>query len=129
MKKIAGTIMVVSALFIALSLHAQGIDGVVNGLKKGNAAQVTENAGDSFSLTLLDKSGNYKNAQAQQLLKDFFGKNTVKAFDLKHKGNSPNGQYAIGTLATTGGSYRVNIFMKKDNRKEVIKELRIQLIE
>lgn len=129
MKKITGIVMVALGLFIVSSLHAQSIDGVVNGLKGGNAAQITENAGDSFSLTLLDKSNNYTKAQAQQLIKDFFGKNAVKGFDLKHKGNSPNGQYAIGTLSTSGGSYRVNIFMKKDDGKEVIKELRIQLIE
>jgi len=129
MKKLTGIILVGVGLFISSALYAQSIDGVVKGLKNGNAAQITENAGDSFSLTLLDSSNNYKKEQALTLLKSFFGKNAVKSFDLKHKGNSPRGQYAIGTLTTSGGSYRVNIFMKKDEGKEVIKELRIQLIE
>lgn len=129
MKKLFSILLVISAIFITSSLYAQSIDGVVAGLKKGDAAQIAGNAGDNFSLTMLDKSNNYSKDQAQQIIKDFFGKNTVKGFDVKHKGSSPNGQYAIGTLSTSGGNYRVNIFMKKEGSKEVIKELRFQLIE
>ena len=129
MKKLMVVVMVLASVFIASALKAQSLDGVVTGIKKGNATQVTDNASESFSLTIMDKSGNYKKADAQKAITDFFTKNTVKGFDVKHKGNSPNGQYAIGTLTTSGGNYRVNIFMKKDGDKEIIKELRFQLLE
>lgn len=129
MKKILNVLLVITTLLISSWVHAQSIEGVVAGLKKGDVAQIVSNAGSSFSLTMVDKSNNYSKDQAQQIIKDFFGKNTVKGFDVKHKGSSPNGQYAIGTLATSGGNYRVNIFMKKEGSKEVIKELRFQLIE
>lgn len=129
MKKLLGIFTMAGMLFLASSLHAQSIDGIVDGLKKGDAVQITNNAGDNFSLTMLDKSNNYSKSQAQQIIKDFFSKNSVKSFELKHKGNSPNGQYAIGTLSTSGGNYRVNVFMKKSGNTEVIKELRFQLIE
>ena len=129
MKKLISVVFVALSFFIHTALKAQSIDGVVTGIKKGNATQITDNAGDSFSLTIMDKSNNYSKADAAKVIKDFFGKNVVKSFDVKHKGNSPNGQYAIGTLTTSAGNYRVNIFMKKENNKEVIKELRFQLIE
>ena len=129
MKKLLVGLLFVSAIGITSSLYGQSIDGVVKGLKNGDATQITDNAGENFSLTMLDKSNNYSKKQAQQIIKDFFSKNEVKGFDVKHKGNSPNGQYAIGTLSTAAGNYRINIFMKKEGSKEVIKELRFQLIE
>ncbi|TXI32270.1 MAG: DUF4783 domain-containing protein [Niabella sp.] len=129
MKKILSLVGIFAAVFLATSLNAQSIDGVFTGLKNGNAVQVAGNAGDNFSLTILDKGDNYSKQQGQQILKDFFTKNVVKGFEVKHKGNSPSGQYAIGTLTTSNGNYRINIFMKKDGSKEVIKELRFQLIE
>ncbi|MFT4095275.1 MAG: DUF4783 domain-containing protein [Niabella sp.] len=129
MKSLLSILFFIVGVFTSSLVFAQSIDGVVNGLKNGNATQITDNAGDNFSLTVLDKSNSYSKVQAQQIIKDFFSKNAVKGFDLKHKGNSPNGQYAIGTLSTSGGNYRVNIFMKKEGAKEVIKELRFQLIE
>ncbi len=129
MKKFIAVVFVAASLFIASALYAQSIDGVVTGIKNGNAGQITDNAGESFSLTIMDKSNNYSKSEAQQAIKDFFSKNPVKGFEVKHKGNSPKGQYAIGTLSTSGGNFRVNIFMKKEGSKEVIKELRFQLIE
>lgn len=130
MKKILGIVFVAASIFLASQLRAQSIDGVVSGIKASNVIQITENAGDAFSLTLLDKSSNYNKADAQKALKDFFAKNVVKGFEIKHKGSSPNGQYAIGTLNTGNGNYRVNIFMKKEeDGKELIKELRFQLLE
>ncbi|MCD2423436.1 DUF4783 domain-containing protein [Niabella pedocola] len=110
-------------------LHAQSVDGVITSLKTGNAAQLVANVGENMELKIADKSNTYSKSQAEQALKDFFGKNAVKGFELKHKGSSPNGNYAIGTLQTAGGNYRVNIFMRKEKSGEVIKELRFQLIE
>lgn len=129
MKKLIGVVFVAAFIFISSSLYAQNIDGVMAGIKKGDAAQITGNAGQSFSLTIMDKSNNLSKPEAQTALRNFFAKNAVKSFEVKHKGNSPKGQYAIGTLTTSEGNFRVNIFMKKEGSKEVIKELRFQLIE
>lgn len=129
MKQLIGFVFAAAFIMMSSGLHAQNIDGVMAGIKKGDAAHITNNAGQSFSLTIMDKSNNLSKAEAQTALKNFFAKNAVKGFEMKHKGNSPKGQYAIGTLATSGGNFRVNIFMKKEGSKEVIKELRFQLIE
>lgn len=117
------------AVLSVTALHAQSLDGVISGLKSGNAAQVAGNVGSSMEFTIADKTSTYNKVNAEKALKDFFGKNTAKGFELKHKGSAPNGNYAIGTLQTSGGSYRVNIFMRKEKSGEVIKELRFQLIE
>lgn len=129
MKRFLSLLLVSGLLFFTFAVNAQNIDGVISGIKTGNATAISNNSGSNILLTILDKSNTYSKAQAQQILRDFFAKNTVKDFELKHKGDSPNGRYAIGTLTTANGNYRVNIFMKNEDSKEVIKELRFQLIE
>lgn len=129
MKKSLALILLSLSFWGLIQLNAQNIDGVINGLKSGNAAAITANAPTNMLLTIADKSDTYSSTKAQQQLKDFFGKNAPKGFEVKHKGKSPNGNYAIGTLTTANGNYRVNIFMKNEDGKEVIKELRFQLIE
>lgn len=129
MKKSLALLVLSLSFWGFVQLNAQNIDGVINGLKSGNAATIAANAPANMLLTIADKSDTYSSVRAREVLKDFFSKNAPKGFDLKHKGRSPNGNYAIGTLATANGNYRVNIFMKNEGGKEVIKELRFQLIE
>lgn len=128
MKKILLSLMVLLAVS-AGALRAQSIDSVMNGLKMGNAVAVANNIADNLLLNVLDKSDNFNKSQALQQLKAFFAANSVKAFDVRHKGDSPTGRYAIGTLTTAQGNYRVSIFMKNEKGKESLKELRFQLIE
>ena len=129
MKKILLMLLAFTGLILANNVHAQNIDAVIAGLKAGDTDKISKNIGDNVVLNIAEKSNTYSTAQAVQVLKDFFTKSTVKGFEIKHKGVSPNGNYGIGTLTTKTGNYRVNIFMKKDGNIEVIKELRFQLIE
>lgn len=129
MKKILQFSLFIICVWAFNTTHAQGLENVFTALKTGNATSIMQNAGANTLLTIEDKSGTYNKPQVQQLVKDFFSRVAVKGFELKHKGNSPIGRYAIGTLQTATGNYRVNIFMKKEDGAEVIKELRFQLIE
>jgi len=116
---------------VSLSSFAQkgAIDQVIGALKSGNTTELSKYFDESVELTLPVKSDNYSKAQAQLVLKDFFTNNTVKGFELKHKGDSPGGQYCIGTLETSSGSFRAHVFMKTKGNKDVVKELRFQSIE
>ena len=84
---------------------------------------------DNVELTLPDKSDSYSKAQAALIIRDFFSNNGVKGFELKHKGDSPGGQFCVGTLQTGTGNFRTNLFMRVKNGKEVVKEIRFQAIE
>ena len=123
-----------SILFLfAVSLSSFGqkgnIDQVVGALRSGNISELSKYFDENVELTLPVKSDNYSKAQAQLVLKDFFTNNTVKGFELKHKGDSSGGQYCIGTLETSSGSFRAHVFMKAKGNKDVVKELRFQSIE
>ncbi|HMU45483.1 MAG TPA: DUF4783 domain-containing protein [Chitinophagaceae bacterium] len=120
-----GTIVVFSSFFTQNS----NIDEVIGALRSGNATELSRYFDDNVELTLPEKSDSYSKAQAQLIIKDFFGNNGVRGFDLKHKGDSPGGHFCIGTLQTGAGNFRTNVFMKSKNGKEVVKEIRFQSIE
>ena len=118
-------------LLVSLSSSAQSgnIDGVIGALRTGNASGLARYFDDNVELSLPVKSDSYSKAQAQVILKDFFANNGVKTFELKHKGESPGGNYCIGTLQTKSGNFRAHVFMKTKGNKEVLKEIRFQSIE
>jgi hypothetical protein len=105
------------------------IDDVIKALKSGNAGQLGGYFDDNIELSLPDKSESYSKAQAQLIIKDFFNNNGVKGFELKHKGDGPNGHFCIGTLQTNNGNFRTNIVMRLKGGREVVKEIRFQAIE
>ena len=129
MKKIFTSFLVSSAILLSSYTLQIGIDEVIGALRSGNAGELAKYFDENVELTLPDKSDNYSKAQALVIVKDFFGNNEVKGFDLKHKGESPGGHFAIGTLQTKVGNFRTNVFMKTKGNKEVVTLIRFQTIE
>ncbi|MBI3137102.1 MAG: DUF4783 domain-containing protein [Sphingobacteriales bacterium] len=129
MKQIFTSLLLGTVLLLSSFKAQEGIDEVLNALRSGNAAELAKHFDDTVELTLPDKSDSYSKAQAQLIVKDFFSNNGVKGFELKHKGTSPGGNFAIGTLQTSAGNFRTNIFMRTRNGKELVKEIRFQSID
>jgi len=129
MKAIVTSFLVSSLLVLSSFAQSSNIDGVISALRSGNAAGLAKYFDDNVELSLPVKSDSYSKAQALVILKDFFANNGVKNFELKHKGDSPGGNYCIGTLQTKSGNFRAHVFMKTKGGKEVLKEIRFQSIE
>lgn len=129
MKRLFTTLLLGSVLLLSSFRDQSVIDEVIGALRTGSSNQLSTYFDENVELTLPDKSDSYSRAQAQLIVKDFFGNNGVKGFELKHKGDSPGGHFCIGTLQTNAGNFRTNVFMKTKNGKEVVKEIRFQSIE
>jgi hypothetical protein len=129
MKSFLTSFMAVTMLVMSSFAQPATIDDVIGALRSGDADGLSKYFDDNVELTLPVKSDSYSKAQAQVILKDFFGNNSVKGFELKHKGDSPGGHYCIGTLQTKSGNFRASVFMKAKGNKEVVKEIRLQSIE
>ena len=129
MKSILTSLLVASMVVMSSFAQPGTIDEVISALRSGNATELSKYFGENVELTLPVKSDSYSKAQAQVILKDFFVNNNVKGFELKHKGDSPGGNYAIGTLQTKSGNFRAHVFMTSKGNKEVVKEIRFQSIE
>ena len=129
MKSLLSSILVVATVMMSSFAQPNTIDDVIGAIRSGDADELSKYFDDNVELTLPVKSDSYSKAQAQIILKDFFGNNGVKGFELKHKGDSPGGHYCIGTLQTRSGSFRAHVFMKAKGSKEVVKEIRFTSIE
>ena len=129
MKRLLSTLLLGSILLLSSFSYQNGMDEVIGALRTGNSSQLSGYFDENVELTLPDKSDSYSKAQAQLIIKDFFWNNGVKGFELKHKGDSPSGHFCIGTLQTSAGNFRTNVFMKIKNGKEVVKEIRFQSID
>lgn len=129
MKTFLNTLLVGSFILLSSFIQQGSIDEVIVALRSGNATDLSKYFDDNIELTLPDKSDSYSKAQAQLIVKDFFKNNGVKGFELKHKGDAPDGHFCIGTLQTNVGNFRTNVFMKMKNNKEMIREIRFQAIE
>ena len=94
-------------------------------LKTGNTNALLQFCSSNVELIFDEKEGVYSKSQASIILKDFFKKNSPTAFNVTHKGGEQELKYVIGQLITSGGEYRVHYFMKKENDKPFVYQLRI----
>ncbi len=129
MKALFTSFLVAPLILISAFTLQNDIDGVIGALRSGNADELSKYFDDNVELTLPDKSDNYSKAQAVLILKDFFNNNSVKDFDVKHKGDNGTGHFCIGTLQTKSGNFRTTVFMKMKGNKQVVKQIRFQTIE
>jgi hypothetical protein len=117
-------------LLISSSLFAMDIyDEVANSIRSGDARQLATFFSNSIDLTIVDKENVYSKDQAEFIIKDFFSKNPPKAFNILHKGSSPEGtQYLIGNLVTTNGkTFRTSFYIKTIKGKSALQELRFEV--
>lgn len=130
MKKIAIilTFIIISGFTLVSLLPENSLEditkSIANAIRKGNATELAVYFNSSIDLTVLGKEGSYSKAQAEQIVKEFFAKNTPKSFEIKHQGTSSDGSYyAIGTLITNNGSYRTYFLIKNIANKNFIQQL------
>lgn len=115
-------------IFTALAAFADIFGDISNAIRSGDAKAVSRYFSSTVDLTIMNQEEVYSKAQAEQVLRDFFSKNTPRSFNLIHKGVSKEGaKYAIGTLITSQGTeYRTYFFVKQTTNGELIQELRFE---
>ena len=129
MSKITATILIIAFVSTGTTVTSQDIySEITNAIRSGDARTVARYFNNTVDLTILSQEEVYSKAQAEQVLRDFFQKNTPRSFSLIHKGVSREGaKYAIGNLTTGQGvQYRTYFFVKQIGSGEFIQELRFE---
>ncbi len=118
---------------VALSFDVDNQQEVSEIIKKaataihnGSAQELTKYFNKTVELDLLGEENFYSQVQAEILLKDFFNKNKPLKFTVNHQGVKETTSYAIGIMSTKGGDIRVSIFIKTENGKSAIHQLRFE---
>lgn len=101
---------------------------IANAIRSGEAKAISRFFGTSINLTIVNQEDLYSKAQAEQVLRDFFAKNTPRSFNIIHKGVSKEGaKFAIGTLTTAqGGNFRVYFYIRMTTSGESLQEIRFE---
>ncbi|MDY0253193.1 MAG: DUF4783 domain-containing protein [Tenuifilaceae bacterium] len=126
------TIMIIASFAVVFSGFApqESTDSFLEIITKvfaeGNSSELAKHLNPTVELELLEEENIYSKLQAELLLKDFFTRNKPTSFRVNHQGNKGNTSFAIGTLVTQSGSYRVSVFMKTDKSKLLIHQIRIE---
>lgn len=111
------------------SAQADIINDLANNFKDGDAKQIAKNFSNSVELIVIDQEDVYSKAQSEQIIKDFFVKNTPTKVAILHTlSNNPNYKLGILSLTTRNGKFRVTITMnlRKPANIYQITELRIE---
>ena len=116
------TFFALTALLTSFT-YFSSIDEVITAMRSGNSSEVARHFDNTVELNMPGKSNSYSKSQAELVLKDFFNSNSVKSFEIIHKGENSGSQYCIGTLVTKAGSFRTTIFMKQKGDRQLLQEI------
>jgi hypothetical protein len=106
--------------------YAQIPDQIVISIQNGNDAGLAEFFNENVELVVQTHDDVYSKSQAQQIVAEFFKSNKPKQFSIIHQGGKDGAHYAIGSLTTNTGTFRVYFLLKNKNNSSFIHQLRIE---
>jgi len=122
-------VLITTLLFFSLSFFCSAQTSSVNeeiiaALNKGDVTALSTRFDQQVEVAIGKETAIYKSYEARALLIEFFKTNRVQGFELLHKGNKDATTFVIGTLKTTGGSFRVYVLTR--GQFSLIQQLRIE---
>lgn len=114
--------------FVARAQQSGPVIAKVNkAMTAADAKQVALYFHDTIDLEAGNTDGNYSKDQAEVILHDFFSKNPVRSYTVKHQGASDDGsKYIIGSYVTASKNYRVYILFKQADGGLKINQLQFE---
>jgi len=127
-KKLKYSILILfSILAFGFTTSAQIPDEIITSLKTGNSAKLAKYFNQNIELVILDSESVFSKSQAQQVINDFLNKNPPQKFTIIFQGGKGDRFYAIGSLETLNGKFRVYFLIKTINQVSFIHQLRIEV--
>ena len=77
-------------------------------------------------MSILEEEYETSKNQATRILENFFKHHKPKGFSVSFEGTKEQSKYAIGTLSTSNGNFRVNLFFLDKDGKRLIYYLSIE---
>jgi len=111
---------------MATTSFAQIPDGIVVSIQNGNDVSLAAFFNENVELVVESHDDVYSKSQAQQIVAEFFKSNKPKQFSIIHQGGKEDARYAIGSLTTATGTFRVYFLLKSKNNNSYIHQLRIE---
>lgn len=93
---------------------------------QGNATAMSAWFHQSLEMSILEEEYECSKNQASRILESFFKDHKPSGFSVSFEGAKEESKYAIGTLTTSNGNFRVNMFFLNKDEKRLIYYLSIE---
>ena len=95
-------------------------------IEAGDSEKLSAWFADNLELDITGSVNSCTRSQAKLIMKNFFNNNTPKKFSIIHKSGRPPMSYAVGSLSSGAEKFRVIIYVRTDDGKNSIQQLRIE---
>lgn len=95
-------------------------------LQNGDYDKLSAWFADNLELDVMGAINDCTRNQAKLIMKNFFADHTPKKFTIIHKSGKAPMKYAVGTLQAGGEKYRVILYVKVNEGKSYIQQLKIE---
>lgn len=120
------TIFLLKAMLL-LPLAGQTVpEELAEAIGKGDAARMSVYFHQSLEMTILDSDYDASKNQATRIMESFFKNHPPTGFKVSFEGTKEQSKYAIGTLTTKDGAFRVNMFFLNKDGSRLIYYLSIE---
>ena len=99
---------------------------LADAIRKGDANQMSSFFHQSLEMTILESDYEASKNQATRIMENFFKKHPPSDFKVSFEGTKEQSKYAIGTLSTKDGSFRINMFFLNKEGSRLIYYLSIE---
>lgn len=106
--------------------YAQIPDDIVLSIQNGNVETLSTYFNQNVELVVESHDDVFSKSQAKQIVAEFFKANKPKQFSIIHQGGKEGARYAIGSLVTNTGTFRVYFLLKNKESNSYIHQLRIE---
>lgn len=93
---------------------------------KGDAGKMSAYFHQSLEMSILEHDYETSRTQATRIMENFFKKHAPTHFKVSFEGTKEQSKYAIGTLTTKDGAFRVNLFFMNKEGARLIYYLSIE---
>ena len=120
-------ILLLLVMFVLVSPSFSQIPGeIVLSIQNGNDEMLSSYFNQNVELVVENNDDVFSKAQAKQIVAEFFKANKPKQFSIIHQGGKDGARYAIGSLVTSTGTFRVYFLLKSKDNNSYIHQLRIE---
>ena len=95
-------------------------------IEAGDSEKLSAWFADNLELDITGSVNSCTRSQAKLIMKNFFSNNSPKKFTIIHKSGRPPMSYAVGSLNAGAQKFRVIIYVRTEDGKNSIQQLRIE---
>lgn len=118
--------MFVGLLAFVTPSFAQIPGEIVLSIQNGNDEMLAKYFNQNVELVVQSHDDVFSKSQARQIVAEFFKANKPKQFTIIHQGGKEGARYAIGSLVTATGNFRVYFLLKNKEDNSYIHQLKIE---